>query len=83
MVMVVERFGLVRSLCIASPRQYYDLRVSDLPSGQGVGGGARTRNGKVPADFRLANLRYRKYSRHQHHNIAAMGVQRSSMYKRG
>ncbi|GFN85532.1 hypothetical protein PoB_001203800 [Plakobranchus ocellatus] len=35
----------------ASPQQG-DLRLSGPPSGQGVGGGARTRDRMVPADLR-------------------------------
>ncbi|GFN74632.1 hypothetical protein PoB_000113800 [Plakobranchus ocellatus] len=33
-----------------------DLRLSGPPSGQGAGGGARTRNRKVPADLRADSL---------------------------
>ncbi|GFN95224.1 hypothetical protein PoB_002173000 [Plakobranchus ocellatus] len=42
-------------LYIASPQQG-DLRLSGPPSGQGAGGGARTRNRKVPADLRADSL---------------------------
>ncbi|GFO49583.1 hypothetical protein PoB_007608800 [Plakobranchus ocellatus] len=42
-------------LYIASPQQG-DLRLSGPPSGQGAGGGARTRDRKVPADFRADSL---------------------------
>ncbi|GFN88420.1 hypothetical protein PoB_001492600 [Plakobranchus ocellatus] len=33
-----------------------DLRLSGPPSGQGTGGGARTRDRKVPAGFRADSL---------------------------
>ncbi|GFO35325.1 hypothetical protein PoB_006183000 [Plakobranchus ocellatus] len=33
-----------------------DLRLSDLPSGQGAGAGVRTRDRMVPADFRAGSL---------------------------
>ncbi|GFO17374.1 hypothetical protein PoB_004387900 [Plakobranchus ocellatus] len=39
----------------ASPHQG-DLRLSGPPSGQGAGGGARTRDRKVPADHRADSL---------------------------
>ncbi|GFO43284.1 hypothetical protein PoB_006978900 [Plakobranchus ocellatus] len=39
-------------LYIASPQQG-DLRLSGPPSGQGAGGGARTRDRRVPADLRV------------------------------
>ncbi|GFO14205.1 chemosensory receptor a [Plakobranchus ocellatus] len=39
----------------ASPQQG-DLRLSGPPSGQGAGGGARTRDRKVPADLRADSL---------------------------
>ncbi|GFO16920.1 hypothetical protein PoB_004342500 [Plakobranchus ocellatus] len=39
----------------ASPQQG-DLRLSGPPSGQGAGGGARTRDRRVPADFRADSL---------------------------
>ncbi|GFO13259.1 THAP domain containing 9 [Plakobranchus ocellatus] len=42
-------------LYIASPQQG-DLRLSGPPSGQGAGGGARTRDRKVPADLRADSL---------------------------
>ncbi|GFN97041.1 hypothetical protein PoB_002354700 [Plakobranchus ocellatus] len=38
-------------LYTASPQQD-DLRLSGPPSGQGVGGGAQTRDRRVPADLR-------------------------------
>ncbi|GFO11754.1 hypothetical protein PoB_003825900 [Plakobranchus ocellatus] len=38
-----------------SPRQG-DLRFSDPPSGQGAGGGAPTRDRRVPADLRADSL---------------------------
>ncbi|GFN78949.1 hypothetical protein PoB_000545500 [Plakobranchus ocellatus] len=38
-----------------SPQQG-DLRLSGPPSGQGAGGGARTRDRKVPADLRADSL---------------------------
>ncbi|GFO18692.1 hypothetical protein PoB_004519700 [Plakobranchus ocellatus] len=46
---------LARFLYIASPQQG-DLRLSDPPSGQGAGGGARTRDRRVPADLRADSL---------------------------
>ncbi|GFO03620.1 hypothetical protein PoB_003012500 [Plakobranchus ocellatus] len=39
----------------ASPQQG-DLRLSGLPPGQGAGGGARTRDRRVPADLRADSL---------------------------
>ncbi|GFO48061.1 hypothetical protein PoB_007456600 [Plakobranchus ocellatus] len=42
-------------LYIPSP-QRGDLRHSGPPSGQGAGGGARTRDGRVPADLRTYSL---------------------------
>ncbi|GFO16555.1 hypothetical protein PoB_004306000 [Plakobranchus ocellatus] len=39
----------------ASPQQG-DLRLSGPPSGQGAGGGARTRNRKGPTDLRVDSL---------------------------
>ncbi|GFO48121.1 hypothetical protein PoB_007462600 [Plakobranchus ocellatus] len=42
-------------LFIASPQQG-DLRLSGPPSGQGAGGGARTRDRRVPADLRVHSL---------------------------
>ncbi|GFO29141.1 hypothetical protein PoB_005564600 [Plakobranchus ocellatus] len=42
-------------LYIASPQQG-DLRLSGPPSGQGAGGGARTRDRRVPADLRADSL---------------------------
>ncbi|GFN78078.1 hypothetical protein PoB_000458400 [Plakobranchus ocellatus] len=42
-------------LCIASPQQG-DFRLSGPPSGQGAGGGARTRDRRVPADLRADSL---------------------------
>ncbi|GFN96428.1 hypothetical protein PoB_002293400 [Plakobranchus ocellatus] len=39
----------------ASPQQG-DLRLSGPPSGQGAGGGARTRDRRVPADLRADSL---------------------------
>ncbi|GFO43302.1 hypothetical protein PoB_006980700 [Plakobranchus ocellatus] len=44
-----------RFLCIASPEQD-DLRLSGPPQGQGTGGGARTRDRRVPADLRTDSL---------------------------
>ncbi|GFO18061.1 hypothetical protein PoB_004456600 [Plakobranchus ocellatus] len=40
---------------IASPQQG-DLRLSGPPSGQGAGGGARTRDRRVPVDLRADSL---------------------------
>ncbi|GFN80699.1 hypothetical protein PoB_000720500 [Plakobranchus ocellatus] len=40
---------------IASPQQG-DLRLSGSPSGQSAGGGARTRDRRVPADLRTDSL---------------------------
>ncbi|GFO06467.1 hypothetical protein PoB_003297200 [Plakobranchus ocellatus] len=40
---------------ILGPQQG-DLRLSGPPSGQGAGGGARTRDRKVPADLRADSL---------------------------
>ncbi|GFN76900.1 hypothetical protein PoB_000340600 [Plakobranchus ocellatus] len=42
-------------LYIASPQQG-DLRLSGPPSGQDAGGGARTRDRRVPADLRADSL---------------------------
>ncbi|GFO28430.1 hypothetical protein PoB_005493500 [Plakobranchus ocellatus] len=39
----------------ASPQQG-DLRLSGPPTGQGAGGGARTRDRRVPADLRADSL---------------------------
>ncbi|GFO15984.1 hypothetical protein PoB_004248900 [Plakobranchus ocellatus] len=39
---------LVCCLCIASPQQN-DIRLLDLPSGQGAGGGVQTRDRRVSA----------------------------------
>ncbi|GFN93990.1 hypothetical protein PoB_002049600 [Plakobranchus ocellatus] len=47
------RFGW--SLCIASPQQS-DLRLTGPPSGQGAGGGARTRDRGIPADLGADSL---------------------------
>ncbi|GFO16717.1 hypothetical protein PoB_004322200 [Plakobranchus ocellatus] len=47
--------GFTRFVCIASPQQG-DLRLSDPPSGQGAGGGARTRDRRVPVDLRADSL---------------------------
>ncbi|GFN86396.1 hypothetical protein PoB_001290200 [Plakobranchus ocellatus] len=43
---------------ITSPHnpQQGDLRLSGPPSGQGAGGGARTRDRRVPADLRADSL---------------------------
>ncbi|GFO37238.1 hypothetical protein PoB_006374300 [Plakobranchus ocellatus] len=46
----VEKF-----LYIASPQQG-DLKLSGPPSGQGAGGGDRTRDRRVPADLRADSL---------------------------
>ncbi|GFO47000.1 hypothetical protein PoB_007350500 [Plakobranchus ocellatus] len=40
---------------LTSPQQG-DLRFSGPPSGQGAGGGARTRNRRVPSDLRADSL---------------------------
>ncbi|GFO49094.1 hypothetical protein PoB_007559900 [Plakobranchus ocellatus] len=48
----LSRFGF---LYIASPQQG-DLRLSGPPSGQGAGGGARTRDRRIPADLRADSL---------------------------
>ncbi|GFO04829.1 hypothetical protein PoB_003133400 [Plakobranchus ocellatus] len=40
---------------LSSP-QLGDLRLSGPPSGQGAGGGARTRDRRVPADLRADSL---------------------------
>ncbi|GFO01589.1 hypothetical protein PoB_002809400 [Plakobranchus ocellatus] len=37
-------------------QQQGDLRLSGPPSGQGTGGGARTRNRRIPADLRVDSL---------------------------
>ncbi|GFN83382.1 hypothetical protein PoB_000988800 [Plakobranchus ocellatus] len=50
----INRF-ILRFLYIASPQQG-DLRLSGPPSGQGAGGGARTRDRRVPADLRADSL---------------------------
>ncbi|GFO35076.1 hypothetical protein PoB_006158100 [Plakobranchus ocellatus] len=47
--------NLVWFLYIASPQQG-DLRLSGPPSGQGAGGGARTRDRRVSADLRADSL---------------------------
>ncbi|GFO49434.1 hypothetical protein PoB_007593900 [Plakobranchus ocellatus] len=47
-----ERFGF---FSVATPQQG-DLRLSGFPSGQGVDGGARTRDRKVAADIRADSL---------------------------
>ncbi|GFN74368.1 hypothetical protein PoB_000087400 [Plakobranchus ocellatus] len=47
--------GLVWFLYIASPQQG-DLRLSDPPSGQGAGDGARTRDRWVSADLSADSL---------------------------
>ncbi|GFN76973.1 hypothetical protein PoB_000347900 [Plakobranchus ocellatus] len=39
-----------------SSAQQSDLRLSGPPPGQGAGGGARTRDRKVPADLRADSL---------------------------
>ncbi|GFO45309.1 hypothetical protein PoB_007181400, partial [Plakobranchus ocellatus] len=54
---IVEQLELsgADSKVLASPQQG-DLRLSDLPSGQGAGGGARTHNRRVPADLRADSL---------------------------
>ncbi|GFO24643.1 hypothetical protein PoB_005114800 [Plakobranchus ocellatus] len=54
---VVNTIGLVvvATVNLAFPQQG-DLRLSGPPSGQGAGGGARTRDRKVPADFRADSL---------------------------
>ncbi|GFN76031.1 hypothetical protein PoB_000253700 [Plakobranchus ocellatus] len=39
------------NLCARKPVQS-DLRFSDLPSGQNAGGGVRTGDRRIPADFR-------------------------------
>ncbi|GFN78476.1 hypothetical protein PoB_000498200 [Plakobranchus ocellatus] len=43
------------SMLMESPQQG-DLKLSGPPSGQGAGGGARTRDRKVPADLRADSL---------------------------
>ncbi|GFO07997.1 hypothetical protein PoB_003450200 [Plakobranchus ocellatus] len=43
------------SLQISGPQQG-DLRLSGPPSGQGAGGGAQTRDRRVPADLRADSL---------------------------
>ncbi|GFN98701.1 hypothetical protein PoB_002520700 [Plakobranchus ocellatus] len=42
-------------VCVASQQQD-DLRLSGPPSGQGAGGGARTRDRRIPADIRADSL---------------------------
>ncbi|GFO25518.1 hypothetical protein PoB_005202300 [Plakobranchus ocellatus] len=43
----------IATVCCA---QQGDLRLSGLPSDQGTGGGARTRNRRIPADLRADSL---------------------------
>ncbi|GFN77683.1 hypothetical protein PoB_000418900 [Plakobranchus ocellatus] len=50
-----SRYGFLGVLYIASPQQG-DLRLSGSPSGQGAGGGARTRGRIVHADLRADSL---------------------------
>ncbi|GFN82734.1 hypothetical protein PoB_000924000 [Plakobranchus ocellatus] len=45
----------VKLTVTASPQQG-DLRLSDPPSGQGAGGGARASNRRIPADLRADSL---------------------------
>ncbi|GFN77495.1 hypothetical protein PoB_000400100 [Plakobranchus ocellatus] len=52
---MILRFQHRRFLYIASPQQG-DLRLSGPPSGQDAGGGARTRDRRVPADIRAESL---------------------------
>ncbi|GFO18574.1 hypothetical protein PoB_004507900 [Plakobranchus ocellatus] len=50
------RFKVLRFfLCIANPQQG-DPRLSGPPSGQGTGGGARTRDRRIPAGLRADSL---------------------------
>ncbi|GFN74732.1 hypothetical protein PoB_000123800 [Plakobranchus ocellatus] len=42
--------------CDEARPQQGDLRLSGPPSGQGIGGGARTRDRRVPADLRAESL---------------------------
>ncbi|GFO19453.1 hypothetical protein PoB_004595800 [Plakobranchus ocellatus] len=52
---IVGRIRRIGFLYTASPQQS-DLRLSGPPSGQGAGGGARTRDRMVPADLRADSL---------------------------
>ncbi|GFO17853.1 hypothetical protein PoB_004435800 [Plakobranchus ocellatus] len=47
--------GKILILFIINPQQG-DLRLLDSPSDQGAGGGARTRDGRVPAHLRANSL---------------------------
>ncbi|GFO28800.1 hypothetical protein PoB_005530500 [Plakobranchus ocellatus] len=55
-------YSLVSSSALALKKtgdarpQQGDLRLSGPPSGQGAGGGARTHDRRVPADFRADSL---------------------------
>ncbi|GFO15777.1 hypothetical protein PoB_004228200 [Plakobranchus ocellatus] len=51
-VLLLQRFGFLS----ISSQQQDDLRLSGLPSGQGAGVGARTRDRRVPADLREDSL---------------------------
>ncbi|GFN98619.1 hypothetical protein PoB_002512500 [Plakobranchus ocellatus] len=52
---VVKAELILRFLYIANPQQG-DLRLLGPPSDQGTGGGARTRDRRVPADLRADSL---------------------------
>ncbi|GFO38395.1 hypothetical protein PoB_006490000 [Plakobranchus ocellatus] len=48
--------NVLNKSCVQASPQQGDLRLSGLPSGQDAGGGARTRDKRVPADLRADSL---------------------------
>ncbi|GFO31917.1 hypothetical protein PoB_005842200 [Plakobranchus ocellatus] len=51
-----QKPGQVASVFVYNRQQQRDLRLSGPPSGQGAGGGARTRDRRVPEDLRADSL---------------------------
>ncbi|GFO19808.1 hypothetical protein PoB_004631300 [Plakobranchus ocellatus] len=69
---IMTRRGLLVILSITASPQQGDLKLSGPPSGQGAGGGARTRDRRIPANPKADSLvtvpltppcRYRTFSR--------------------
>ncbi|GFO31116.1 hypothetical protein PoB_005762100 [Plakobranchus ocellatus] len=54
-VIICGHYRFDAGLTTASPQES-DLMFSGPPSGESVGGGARTRDRRVPADFRADSL---------------------------
>ncbi|GFO42694.1 hypothetical protein PoB_006919900 [Plakobranchus ocellatus] len=51
-----ERRVVIADIATSLSPQQGDFRLSGPPSGQGAGGGARTRDRRVPADLRADSL---------------------------